>query len=158
MKSSALMSQCGRFRYVLTREWDDYLPTVAFVMLNPSTADAVTDDPTIRKCIGFATRLGFGGLAVVNLYAYRATKPADLRAAGWPVGPENDHFIAGVCRESSMVICAWGSNAARNTRPGAVLEIIRAAGKPPMALRVSRGVPHHPLMLPYTCVPEEIPR
>jgi hypothetical protein len=81
MHRTALLSPCGTFRYRLGRRWSDG-PTVAFVLLNPSTADEVVDDPTVRRCIRFSERDGYGGLEVVNLYAYVATDPADLRRAG----------------------------------------------------------------------------
>ena len=96
MDRTALFSPCGRFRYRLGRRWGEG-PTIAFVLLNPSTADDQRDDPTIRRCIGFARRLGFGGLEVVNLYAYVATDPAELRRVGYLVGDENDgHMLEAV--------------------------------------------------------------
>ena len=158
MLRSAVTSGCGRFRYLLSRQWGADGHRLAFVMLNPSTADAIYDDPTIRRCIGFGQRLCYAAVDVVNLYAYRATKPADLRTAGWPRGPENDAYIERACRGAHMVICAWGTNAARMARAGEVLEIIKGTGKTPMALRITNGVPHHPLMLPYECAPVEFPR
>src|SRR5437870_4841901 len=109
---SAVISPCGKFRYRLTRQWGEGA-ALPFVMLNPSTADAEQDDPTIRKCVGFAKRMGYDGIEVVNLYAYRATKPADLKKAGYPRGPENDRHIEAALVEShaNSVICAWGVNA-----------------------------------------------
>ncbi len=121
-------------------------------MLNPSTADAELDDPTIRRCIGFAKALGCGGLHVVNLYAFRATKPADLWRAADPVGTENDLVLcetfAASAREDRPVIAAWGANA---TAPRAefVTTAARAAGLPLLALGVTKdGSPRHPLYLP----------
>ena len=89
MKKGATISECGLYRYSLTRVWDDVLPMCIFVMLNPSTADADIDDPTIRRCINFAKREGCGSLMVVNLFAYRATSPADMKAAVDPIGSGN---------------------------------------------------------------------
>lgn len=169
---AAIMSSCKRFRYLLSRRWNEALPALMFVMLNPSTADAHVDDPTIVKCIGFAKRMGYGGIEVFNLFAYRATDPNELRRAGYPVGPENDALFGQYLREyfeASMhigafnevrVICAWGANArveeARH-RAHEVIERIRRVGAVPVALKLlDDGVPSHPLMLPYTCATELI--
>jgi hypothetical protein len=153
MKRSAVISGCGAFRYVLTRNWtDDTASVLLFVMLNPSTADAGIDDPTIRKCIGFAQRLGYGGIEVVNLYAYRATDPRALKTAGYQVGPDNDRYTMAAIRRAANVALAWGANARGMIRPDIVLRMVREAGVTPMALRrLADGVPEHPLMLPYTC-------
>ena len=164
MKRDARLSLCGKFRYFLSRTWDDERAPLLFVMLNPSTADAEQDDPTIRKCIGFSQRLGYGGIEVMNLYAYRATKPADLKAAHYPVGEHNDEFILGrsvrvrdLWREKT-VICGWGANARGLSRPGEVLRKLREHGMTPMGLSFTAdGIPCHPLMLPYSCAPLEIP-
>jgi hypothetical protein len=148
MMRTALFSSCGRFRYRLGRRWAEG-PTVAFVLLNPSTADAERDDPTIRRCIDFARRLGFGGLEVVNLYAYVATDPEELRRAGYLVGPEDDEHIRAVVAGCEKVVLAWGSHAARRERPGEVLRVLREAGVAPYCLRVTgSGHPEHPLRLP----------
>jgi hypothetical protein len=158
VKSGALFSHDGRFRYRLWRRWAPG-PTLVFVMLNPSTADEEENDPTIRKCIGFATRLGFGAIEVVNLYAYCATSPDDLAAAGWPDGnPSNDDFIAGAASQTwlagATVCCAWGTNAYHwgQTRVDAVLALLRMCGAVPHCLRrLQNGGPWHPLYLPYSC-------
>ncbi len=158
MIGEAFISHCGQYRYVLRRSWDVGLPALGFIMLNPSTADASEDDPTIRKCIGFAQRLGFGAIAVTNLYAYRATKPVALKAGGYPRGPENDAWIERVARETSATVCAWGVNARNLSRPREVLGLLREAGVQPKALRLTDdGIPWHPLMLPYTCTLLEMP-
>lgn len=153
MKSDAILSDCGTFRYWLTRDWEPSLPRATFIMLNPSTADAQQDDPTIRKCFGFCQRLGFGGFIVVNLYAFRATKPKDLKQASYPVGPDNDaHIHTAVNNFTDTVICAWGSNAKGLARPVEVLAMLKSWGKKPQALQINAGgIPAHPLMLPYTC-------
>ncbi|OLP04655.1 DUF1643 domain-containing protein [Rhodoferax antarcticus] len=125
------------------------MPRVVYIMLNPSTADADVDDATIRKCAGFGKRLGYGGFDVVNLYAFRATKPADLKQASYPVGERNDEFIRSSLLTTSTVICAWGSNAKGLARPVEVLTLLKSIGKKPMALQINAGgVPAHPLMLP----------
>jgi len=155
-KRSAVVSACGMFRYRLGRQWQASAPTLCFVMLNPSTADDKLDDATIRKCVGFAERLGFGGLDVVNLFAYRATKPADLKSAGYLVGPHNDGWIDIAARSARAnggeVVVAWGANARGLARTRDVLSLLDAAGVRPMVLdRCSDGTPAHPLMLPYSC-------
>lgn len=104
---SAVLSECRTYRYLLGRKWDDG-PCVTWLMLNPSTADADVDDHTIRKCVGFSRRWGFGRLIVVNLFALRATDPRFLAKNLDPVGPENDFYICEALREARQVICAWG--------------------------------------------------
>ncbi|KWT89299.1 MULTISPECIES: DUF1643 domain-containing protein [unclassified Variovorax] len=153
MKRSAQISPCGKFRYRLGRAWmhPDTRPLV-FIMLNPSTADANEDDATIRRCVRFAQEHAFGGIEVVNLFAFRATKPEDLRRAGYPVGPDNDAHIVDAVRGAGAVCLAWGSNVAGLERPQLVLPLIRTQGVQPMCLRITRsGYPQHPLMLPSSC-------
>lgn len=151
MKRTAQLSPCGKFRYRLGRTWADAKPLV-FVMLNPSTADADVDDATIRRCVRFAQAHDFGAIDVVNLFAYRATKPQDLRRSGYLVGPDNDQHIAETVRDAGAVCVAWGANAADLERPQIVLPLIRAEGVQPQCLRITRsGHPEHPLFLPANC-------
>jgi hypothetical protein len=121
MKRSAYISPCGAYRYSLSREWAPG-PACTFIMLNPSTADADIDDPTIRRCIGFAKAWGFGGLAVVNLFAFRATSPKDMQSAAEPVGPANDAAIADGVGLSTIAVAAWGVH---GTYRGRDLEVRR---------------------------------
>lgn len=109
MQRSAVISACGLYRYRLARVLDDLGPTMMFLMVNPSTADAESDDQTIRKCIGFAKRHGYGRIFVGNKFAYRATDIDDLPAARDPVGPDNDGYLRGMFSEANVVIAAWGS-------------------------------------------------
>ena len=122
-----------------------------FIMLNPSTADAEQDDPTIRRCIGYAKALGCGELTVVNLFAWRSTDPRALYGMSkqMAIGPENDRHIAEACNASGIVICAWGNHGALFNRSEEVLKVIRAQqGARPMALKISKtGQPGHPLYL-----------
>lgn len=156
MIKCATLSDCGRFRYHLSRTWAPEKGSLCFVMLNPSTADAETDDPTIRKCIGFAERLGYGAIDVVNLYAFRATKPADLKKAGYPVGEKNDSWIQvaalATFKTGGETVCAWGQNASKLSRPADVIKLLRDCEVEPKVLaRCADGTPSHPLMLAYTC-------
>src|SRR5262245_13227298 len=110
-QSSAELSPCGRYRYALTRTWGDPKKVVCWVMLNPSTADADQDDPTIRRCLGFSRAWGAGGLVVVNLFALRATDPDQLRIAADPVGPDNDSHLS-TAAFGRLVVAAWGARGA----------------------------------------------
>jgi hypothetical protein len=155
-----LFSECGAFRYTLTRIWDPSRAILPWCLCNPSTAGAELDDPTSRKGRGFSERLGYGGMVFVNPWAYCATEFADLRKAGFQVGPENDRYILSACAMGDgKVICGWGAHGRGLERPRKVLAMIRDAGFTPMALRLTHdGLPMHPLMLPYNCRPFELPR
>lgn len=151
MKKTAILSPCGTFRYRLGRRWGTGSPLL-YVMLNPSTADAEDDDPTIRRCIGFGQSHRYNAIEVVNLYAFRATLPKDLKAAKYPVGDDNNTHIAEAVAEAGAVCVAWGAQAKDPSRPSAVLKMIRAAGVVPMVLGLTAsGNPRHPLTLPVTC-------
>lgn len=157
----ASISEDGKYRWVLARVWDANKPMACFVMLNPSTADSETDDPTIRKCNGFAHRLGFGSISVVNLFAYRSTYPRDLLEAEDPVGTEfNDKLILSVTKtliaRGGLTIVGWGGSvpAKLSARVPYVVSMLRDNGIPLYSLRFNRdGSPAHPLMLPYSCKP-----
>jgi hypothetical protein len=137
----------------LSRRWDRMLPVLVFVMLNPSTADASVDDPTIRKCVGFAKRNGYGGILVVNLFAYRATEPRDLWRAAQEidiVGPKNDEWILEATYGRPTVL-AWGAQARGWKRPDEVTAMLQVMDRSLFVLgRTIDGIPRHPLMLPYT--------
>lgn len=106
---SAVISECGRYRYTLEREWMTGTGTCLFVMLNPSTADATEDDPTIRRCVGFAQRWGYQRLTVGNIFNLRATDPRALLTADDPLGPEAGYWMAQLRREADLSIAAWGA-------------------------------------------------
>jgi len=151
LQRSAVISDCSRFRYRLGRRWGAGKPLV-FVMLNPSVADSEVDDATIRRCMTFALAHGFEAIDVVNLFAYRATDPQDLRRARYPVGPENDEHIAAAAHGAGVVCVAWGSKVAGLERPQIVLPMLRSLGVEPQCLRITRsGHPQHPLMLLSNC-------
>jgi hypothetical protein len=150
----AVISPCGQYRYALTREWEDGR-CVTWLMLNPSTADALQDDPTIRKCIGFSKRWGYGRMVVVNLFALRSTDPRRLATNTDPVGPENDYYIHNALEESRELVCAWGcqqhlTTAVLRNRSSAVLSMVNMDATPIVCLgRRKDGAPRHPLMLAY---------
>jgi hypothetical protein len=110
MIKKAFISGCNNYRYALDRIWDDTKPKVMFLMLNPSTADDSNDDPTIRRCIGFAKSWGYGGLHVGNLFAYRSTDPKNLLTAIDPIGEENKHYLKLMASQCDKVVCAWGNS------------------------------------------------
>lgn len=153
MIRDAVISPCRKYRLSLTRIWDEYLPILPWCMLNPSKADAEVDDPTIGKVVGFSRRAGYGGAVVVNLYAYRATDPTELKRAGWLRGDGNDDAILkALAAGDGTMVCAWGANARGNQRPTDVVALLRRAGARMVALRTTAdGIPCHPLMLPYNC-------
>lgn len=145
----ASLSNDGLFRYTLVRDWTRSGPYLTFVMLNPSIADAQQDDPTIRRCVGFARSFGFGALRVVNLYAYRATKPADLWLAKDRTGGDrNEDTLREVglrARHGDVLIAAWGAHA----KADRVAEVLALPGWDRLkALGVTKsGAPRHPLYL-----------
>lgn len=141
---SAVMSPCGRYRYRLTRKWLMGEGMVLFVMLNPSTADAEADDPTIRRCIGFAQRWGFQGLAVGNLFAWRATDPKDLRTVHDPVGIENDYHLTEMSMAAEATIAAWGVYGSYRGRDREVLPFLCDVEHLGLT---KQGRPRHPLYL-----------
>ena len=101
MKTDTIFSECRRYRYALTRIWDETGPYAMFICLNPSTADEIQDDPTVRRCINFAKSWGFAGVCMTNIFAYRATQPADMMAAADPVAPENDMWLKKLAENGS---------------------------------------------------------
>lgn len=151
MNKRAYISPDGLYRYTLSRWWGDGA-VLRFIMLNPSTADADIDDPTIRRCIGFARTLGFDGVRVVNLYAFRATKPADLWRVDDPTGGRfNEDLLRSILllAERDLVIAAWGAGAKRHR----VAEVMSWPGAEHLqCLGLNKdGTPRHPLYLPaYT--------
>lgn len=157
MRSDAVISACGLYRYCLTREWGDAVRrrVALWVMLNPSTADALQDDPTTRRCIGYSKAWGFDGLIVVNLYAYRATQPAELWKAPDPVGPDNDDYILASAARASIIIAAWGSNA-NPERAAKVSTLLRQRGRLHALALTKDRKPKHPLYLPGALRPQPV--
>lgn len=149
----ALISDCGRYRYRLWRLWDELAPVMVWVMLNPSTADADVDDPTLRKCVGFAKRHRHGGVILVNLFAWRATDPRELAACRDPVGPDNDNHIIWALRAPLLAtaIAAWGLPLTRQMKARAdqVRMLMAIHRKPHCVGKTKDGHPRHPLYVPY---------
>ncbi|RJX18534.1 MAG: DUF1643 domain-containing protein [Ammonifex sp.] len=157
MKSSAEIDETGKYRYSLIREWrtrqyltllqlPDIMDRACFIMLNPSTADARQDDPTIRRCISLAKAWGCGGIEVVNLFAYRATDPRELLRAADPVGPENDKHIVRAAMGCQWVVAAWGTRGAFKGRDKQVIQLIQEIRKPLYCVGLTKdGHPRHPL-------------
>ncbi len=142
MEGSAHFSRCGRYRYALWRTWDEKRPTMLFIGLNPSTADAIEDDPTIRRCIRFAGDRGYGRLAVANLFAYRATNPAVLRRTPYPIGRSNNRWLLRLAAESDVCVAAWGNGGSHLGQDAEVVALLR--GLQCLGVTAS-GAPRHPL-------------
>lgn len=152
----AVISACGRYRYKLLRQWNTARPWLAWIMLNPSTADAHSDDPTIRVCIGRAHRMQFGGIIVVNLFALRATDPEVMKRHPAPVGPDNDQHIAASVAIADMTICAWGRGGDHRGRDAEVLPIAmrHRHDRQLWALKLTKDAqPCHPLRIGYAVEP-----
>lgn len=148
-------STARMYRYLLTRIWDPAARPVVFVMLNPSTADALEDDPTIRRCTAFARRERAGGLVVVNLFGLRSTDPRALLHHPDPVGRHNDAFVRQATDMADTVVCAWGAAGVTGDRGREVARALAARRLPLWCLgRTSTGQPRHPLYLPKNAVLE----
>jgi hypothetical protein len=145
---AAVFSPCRTWRYVLTRRWRGGGTVCAFIGLNPSTADETLNDPTIRRCMGFAKRWGHSALYMLNLFAYRATDPAVMRAAPYPDGVENWAWILRVALSADLVVCAWGAHGEFLGRAESVAVNLQANGVRLHHLGLTAaGHPRHPLYL-----------
>lgn len=153
-RATATFSACGEYRYRLSRVWDEDQPRCVFVMANPSTADHLVLDPTIRRCVAFARAWGCGALEVVNAFGIRSTDPARIREVADPVGAGNDEAIVAAATSGSIVVAAWGVHGAHLGRETAVRALLGDAGIELHALLVTRdGHPGHPLYVPGETVP-----
>jgi len=149
MERGADISPCGRYRYTLWRKWGPG-GTCMFVGLNPSTADATLDDPTIRRCVAFARMWGYGGLMMTNLFAWRATDPHDMLAAEDPVGPDNDQTLRACWLNAAITVAAWGTHGTHQGRGAHVRAMLPALH----CLRLTKDRhPGHPLYLPKNLPP-----
>lgn len=155
MTRQTIFSPCRTYRYALWREWIGGEGYAMFVGLNPSTADETEDDPTIRRCIGFAKAWGYAGLCMTNLFAYRATKRADMLAATEPVGQDNNTHLIANATEAGVIVAAWGANGAYRGRDVEVRSLLPALH----CLQLTKGGhPGHPLYLPKTLLPVPMSR
>lgn len=146
MKGHAVFDSTGCYRYLLQRWWDEQLPPIGFIMLNPSQADATANDPTIRRCIGFAQSWGYGSLVVTNLFAYRATQSKLLARVSDPIGPDNDRYLLALLNQTQRVILAWGDRGTLLNRSQAVLNLL--ASRNVYCLGHNKtGQPRHPLYI-----------
>lgn len=151
-KKAALISGCKRYRYWLSREWDASKPKMVFVMLNPSVADADIDDPTIRRCMGFAAREGCGGIVVVNIFAFRATDPQELVGNKIARGEHNDdwqyEWISQAARDGAPVVLAWGAHKTVTQEAKRFLDYYAEMGIDLYCLgQTKSGAPKHPLYI-----------
>ena len=154
---SAVISECGRFRYVLTRRWADNLPTMIFLMLNPSTADADLDDATIRKCVGFAKIHGCGSIKIINLFALRSRDPKELLTAEDPLGSQYWFYLQFTLDsiiQGDKLVLAWGCDDTIRRKQSLVdhMNRVRLMVAPyiPRCFGLTQGgAPKHPVMLGY---------
>lgn len=158
---SAVISECGLYRYQLARGCESYPDKrVLFIGVNPSTADADTDDQTVRKWTGFTKHWGYGGFIVGNLFAYRATNVKDLATALDPIGEDNDRHLATLIEAADLIVPCWGASSKLpkrlRYRIDQVRKLLRESGKPVIVFgRALDGGPLHPLFLPYTTIMRE---
>lgn len=172
MRRETIFSPDRQYRYTLWRKWNtagfglctkDALGNkdqfVQFIGLNPSTADEREDDPTIRRCIGFAESWGFGALCMTNLFAFRSTDPAGLRRTIDPVGPENLQWVARIAEEAPLIICCWGLEGSfrrADRKTLAFLMVNGCARKLHYLEKTANGFPSHPLYLRKDCRPSPL--
>lgn len=156
--SGATFSECRQYRYMLWRVWDESKPAAVFLMLNPSTADDVDNDPTVERCQRRVHALGYGSLKVVNIFAFRSTDPALLYEQADPIGPENDVAILQATKSAGIVICGWGTDGALRNRGQEVIDLLRRNGITPHYLKLNKdGSPGHPLYIAYSVQPKPYP-
>lgn len=155
--SEAVYSDCERYRYLLTRVWAPG-PKALFVMLNPSTATEVQNDPTVERCERRARALGYGAFRVTNIFAYRATDPKVMRAVADPIGPDNDAAILASAAWADSIVCAWGNHGLHLERGNQVARLLRATNAPLFHLGLTgQGQPRHPLYVGYGQQPQAWP-
>jgi len=142
VNKNATFSDCRKYRYALSRTWNGKKKTILFIGLNPSTADEKIDDPTIRRCINYAQNWGYGSLLMVNLFAYRATLPSELKNVKNPIGNDNDLHILELSKKADLTVAAWGNEGFLLNRDKVVKKILPNL----MCLKINKsGQPAHPL-------------
>ncbi len=150
INSDAIFSKDRLHRYVLIREWDLSKPSLMIISLNPSTADEKKNDPTVRRCIGFAKKWGFGKLLMTNIFAFRATIPKDLFNSKNPIGDKNNYWLKKLSKTTDKVVLAYGNHGRFKNRHEEILKMINNL----YCIKKSKtGMPMHPLYLKYTKEP-----
>jgi hypothetical protein len=148
LENDAVISDCGKYRYMLRRTWAFEKPRALLIMLNPSTADAEKDDATIRSCVRLLSGLGYGSMEVVNVFGYRATNPDELAKQPNPIGPMNERVTEGAIQRCDVVIFAWGAHelARRHTNH---LRSLVSSYRPAVYCfgKTKGGMPKHPLYI-----------
>jgi hypothetical protein len=146
MYADATISSCGNYRYVLRRYWAAKMPSIGIVCLNPSTADAQTDDATVTKCLKLAKFWGYGGIVLVNLFAWRSKDKNEIRRVTDPVGPDNDSTIRTTLAAVDGILAAWGNDGIYLGRSAAVRAILTTLKKSVFCIKLNNtGEPVHPL-------------
>lgn len=147
--SMALYSDCDTYRYALTRHWDDG-PRLLYVMLNPSKATELANDPTVERCERRARALGYGAFEVTNIFALRETDPHAMRRHVTPNGPDNDSTLNAASLRADHILAAWGTHGAHQGRGPQVAQLLRDTGQPLYHLGMTKdGHPRHPLYVAY---------
>ena len=142
VNKNATFSDCRKYRYALSRNWNSKKKSILFIGLNPSTANEKIDDPTIRRCINYAQNWGYGSLLMVNLFAYRATMPSELKNVKNPIGNDNDLHILELSKKADLAVAAWGNNGTLLNRDKEIKKILPNL----MCLKINKsGQPAHPL-------------
>ena len=150
MKTNAVFSSCRTYRYALWRTWDESIPYAMFIGLNPSTADENENDPTINRCINFATDWGYGGLCMVNLFALCTKDPSVMKLSKNPIGPENNNWIKKLASDAGIVVAAWGNDGSHLGRSKEVAGMLSDL----KCIKINKtGEPAHPLYQPAISVP-----
>jgi len=143
----AIFDTSGTYRYTLWRAWSPYYPRIAFILLNPSTADEHKNDPTIRRCLSFARAWNFGSMEVVNLFAYRATYYRELFKANEPIGTENDRFLLQALERCSTIVLGWGARGTFLERDRQVMSLLSGRNHLYCLGITKNGQPRHPLYI-----------
>lgn len=155
MRRTALFSECRTWRYALNRVWGDAGNLVQFIGLNPSTADEEADDPTVRRCIGYAQAWGYDGMVMTNLFAYRSTDPVQMILQGprRAIGPDNDQWLLAIAGDCHLTVAAWGNQGRTFDRDKAVRKAFKGVQRLHVLKLTGDGHPGHPLYLSKTLEP-----
>lgn len=161
-ESTAVFSDCENYRYALQKIWNPVGQLLIFIMLNPSTATELVNDPTIERCERRARQWGFAGIQILNLFAFRATLPENMKKQSDPVGPRNDAFIIEAIESAKdgkcKIVCGWGTHGVHLSRDKEIYLMFNRAGLDPSALKWTKdGHPQHPLYVSYNEMPKDRP-